>query len=148
MGGLAFAEATGWVESKVSRLENGKRNPGEDDIRTWCTTPNRQEHIDELWLEWRRQFQTGAEQRQKKALPVHAEAFALLKQSALYGTAVRDPVLTAGRQFDQLPGAQESTMRPALPHGPPSVQEAAGRMRGPRCLSGSRRWSGAGCRRG
>ena len=33
--GRAFAVAAGWAESKVSRLENGKPNPSEDDIRTW-----------------------------------------------------------------------------------------------------------------
>ncbi|MGP4049347.1 helix-turn-helix domain-containing protein [Streptomyces sp. 2A115] len=96
--GRAFAVATGWAESKVSRLENGRQNPSEDDIRTWCTTTNRQEniadliatvrHIDELWLEWRRQLQTGAEQRQKKALPVYAKTkvFRIWHPTLVWGT--------------------------------------------------------------
>jgi hypothetical protein len=90
--------ATGWAESKVSRLENGKQNPSEDDIRTWCMKTDRQEHladliatvrhIDELWLEWRRQFQTGAEQRQKKALPVYAKTkvFRIWHPTLVWGT--------------------------------------------------------------
>ena len=96
--GRAFAVATGWAESKVSRLENGKQNPSEDDIRTWCMKTDRQEHladliatvrhIDELWLEWRRQFQTGAEQRQKKALPVYAKTkvFRIWHPTLVWGT--------------------------------------------------------------
>ncbi|MFJ4013814.1 helix-turn-helix domain-containing protein, partial [Streptomyces sp. NPDC090026] len=34
--GRAFAAATGWQESKVSRIENGKQNASEEDIRVWC----------------------------------------------------------------------------------------------------------------
>ncbi|MEU3754530.1 helix-turn-helix transcriptional regulator [Streptomyces olivoreticuli] len=81
--GRAFAVATGWAESKVSRIENGKQNASEEDLRIWCDRTNTQEHIqdliatarhiDELWLEWRRQLQTGAEKRQSKALSVYAK---------------------------------------------------------------------------
>jgi transcriptional regulator with XRE-family HTH domain len=81
--GRAFALATGWQESKVSRIENGKQNASEDDIRVWCTTTNRSEqiedliatvrHIDELWLEWRRQFQNGAAPTQKRFLSIYAK---------------------------------------------------------------------------
>jgi hypothetical protein len=90
--------ATGWAESKVSRLENGKQNPSEADIRVWCVKTNRQEHvddliatvrhIDELWLEWRRQLQTGAERRQRKALPVYAKTkvFRIWHPTLVWGT--------------------------------------------------------------
>lgn len=90
--------ATGWAESKVSRLENGKQNPSEDDIRVWCNKTNRKEladdliatvrHIDELWLEWRRQLQTGAERRQRKALPVYAKTkvFRIWHPTLVWGT--------------------------------------------------------------
>ncbi|MZD17017.1 XRE family transcriptional regulator [Streptomyces sp. SID5476] len=96
--GRAFAVATGWAESKVSRLENGKQNPSEDDIRVWCIKTNRHEivddliatvrHIDELWLEWRRQLQTGAERRQRKALPVYAKTkvFRIWHPTLVWGT--------------------------------------------------------------
>lgn len=80
--GRALARALGWQESKVSRLENGKQNASEEDIRAWCEATGQEEHIpdliatvrhiDELWLEWRRQLQTGAEARQKKSLPLYA----------------------------------------------------------------------------
>ncbi|MEV6758460.1 helix-turn-helix transcriptional regulator [Streptomyces sp. NPDC051214] len=96
--GRAFAVATGWAESKVSRLENGRQNASENDIRTWCTTTDRHEHIDdliatvrhidELWLEWRRQLQTGAERRQRKALPVYAKTkvFRIWHPTLVWGT--------------------------------------------------------------
>ncbi|WP_326797339.1 helix-turn-helix domain-containing protein [Streptomyces sp. NBC_01808] len=37
--GRAFAHATGWQESKVSRIENGKQNVSEDDVRVCCRSP-------------------------------------------------------------------------------------------------------------
>ncbi|MEU3709038.1 helix-turn-helix domain-containing protein [Streptomyces catenulae] len=96
--GRALARELGWQESKVSRLENGKQNASEEDIRTWCTV-TRQEghigdliatvrHIDELWLEWRRQLATGAEKRQQAALPVYAKTkvFRIWHPTLVWGT--------------------------------------------------------------
>ncbi|MCQ8769143.1 helix-turn-helix domain-containing protein [Streptomyces telluris] len=81
--GRAFAAATGWQESKVSRIENGRQNASEDDIRTWCEKTDAEDqiadliatvrHIDELWLEWRRQLASGAALRQQKAIPVYSK---------------------------------------------------------------------------
>ncbi|MEU3373297.1 helix-turn-helix transcriptional regulator [Streptomyces sp. NPDC006660] len=58
--GRAFAAITGWQESKVSRIENGKQNASEDDIRVWCETTGYSaeipdlvatvRHMDELWM--------------------------------------------------------------------------------------------------
>ncbi|MEU9777271.1 helix-turn-helix transcriptional regulator [Streptomyces sp. NPDC047968] len=96
--GRAFAARLGWHESKVSRIEHGKQNASEEDIRAWCAATNQDEHtedliatvrhIDELWLEWRRQTQTGAETRQKKALPVYArtKVFRIWQPNMIWGT--------------------------------------------------------------
>jgi transcriptional regulator with XRE-family HTH domain len=96
--GRAFAGVLGWHESKVSRIEHGKQNASEEDIRAWCEETGQDEHIDdliatvrhidELWLEWRRQLQTGAESRQKKSLPVYARtnAFRIWHPNAIWGT--------------------------------------------------------------
>lgn len=35
LSGKELAEAAGWQQSKVSRIENGRQVPSEDDIRTW-----------------------------------------------------------------------------------------------------------------
>ncbi len=96
--GRAFAAVTGWQESKVSRIENGRQNASEDDIRLWCQKTNAEDqvddliatirHIEELWLEWRRQLQTGAEKRQSKALPVYAKTkvFRIFHPTVVWGT--------------------------------------------------------------
>lgn len=96
--GRAFAGVLDWHESKVSRIEHGKQNASEEDIRAWCVATGQDEHvddliatvrhIDELWLEWRRQLQTGAESRQKKSLPVYArtKVFRIWHPNAIWGT--------------------------------------------------------------
>ncbi|MDI5971531.1 helix-turn-helix transcriptional regulator [Streptomyces sp. SL13] len=96
--GRALARALEWQESKVSRLENGKQNAGDEDIRAWCLATGQEEHIpdliatarhiEELWLEWRRQLQTGAETRQKKSLPVYArtKVFRIWNPNMIWGT--------------------------------------------------------------
>ncbi|MFJ4617634.1 helix-turn-helix domain-containing protein [Streptomyces sp. NPDC088812] len=96
--GRAFALAIGWQESKVSRIENGKQNASEQDIRAWCRKTDREDrvddliatvrHIDELWLEWRRQLATGAEKRQSKALPVYSKTkvFRIWHPTLVWGT--------------------------------------------------------------
>ncbi|WP_416974448.1 helix-turn-helix domain-containing protein [Streptomyces sp. 4F14] len=96
--GRAFARVTGWAESKVSRIENGKQNASEQDIRIWCGTTHREDqvedliatvrHIDELWLEWRRQLSTGSEKRQKAALPIYAKTkvFRIWHPTLIWGT--------------------------------------------------------------
>ncbi|MER5851005.1 helix-turn-helix transcriptional regulator [Streptomyces sp. NPDC002012] len=96
--GRAFAQATGWAESKVSRIENGRQNASEDDIRLWCTATQQGDqvgdliatvrHIDELWLEWRRQLATGSEKRQQAALPVYSKTkvFRIWHPTIVWGT--------------------------------------------------------------
>ncbi|MFI9232329.1 helix-turn-helix domain-containing protein [Streptomyces rimosus] len=96
--GRALARALGWQESKVSRLENGKQNASEEDIRAWCTATGQEEciddliatvrHIDELWLEWRRQLATGAEKRQQAAIPVYSKTkvFRIWHPTLVWGT--------------------------------------------------------------
>ncbi|WP_330175671.1 helix-turn-helix domain-containing protein [Streptomyces sp. NBC_01498] len=96
--GRAFAAATGWQESKVSRIENGRQAASEDDIRTWCEKTHTQNltadlvatvrHIDELWLEWRRQLAKGAEKRQAKALPLYSRTrvFRIWHPTLIWGT--------------------------------------------------------------
>ncbi len=96
--GRALARALGWQESKVSRLENGKQNASEEDIRNWCTATGHEgeipdliatvRHIDELWLEWRRQLATGAEKRQQAAIPVYSKTkvFRIWHPTVVWGT--------------------------------------------------------------
>ncbi|GAA2628505.1 helix-turn-helix transcriptional regulator [Streptomyces vastus] len=96
--GRAFAHATAWQESKVSRIENGKQRPSEDDIRVWCEATGQGDqlgdliaivrHVDELWLEMRRLLQTGAEKRQQQAIPVYGKTkvFRIWHPTVVWGT--------------------------------------------------------------
>lgn len=96
--GRAFASAANWQLSKVSRIENGKQNASEEDIRAWCRLCNAENqlvdlittvrHIEQLWLEWRRQLKAGAEPRQRRALPVYAKTkvFRIWHPTVVWGT--------------------------------------------------------------
>ncbi|QRX90885.1 helix-turn-helix domain-containing protein [Streptomyces noursei] len=96
--GRAFAAATGWQESKVSRIENGKQNASEDDIRVWCEKTGHKSdladliatvrHIDEMWMEWRRHIQDGTENLQKKSLPLYrkTKVFRVWEPNVIWGT--------------------------------------------------------------
>lgn len=96
--GRALARALGWQESKVSRLENGKQNASEEDIRAWCRATGHDEHvgdliatvrhIDELWLEHRRQLQAGIDAPQKRLVPLYGKTkvFRIWDPSLIWGT--------------------------------------------------------------
>ncbi|MEV0445703.1 helix-turn-helix transcriptional regulator [Streptomyces spectabilis] len=96
--GRAFAAATGWQESKVSRIENGKQNASEEDIRVWCQLTGREaelpdlvatvRHIEEMWWEWRRMLKEGAEGRQKSGLQVYrkTKSFRIWDPAVIWGT--------------------------------------------------------------
>ncbi len=43
--GWAFARATSWQESKISRIENGKQRPSGDCIRVWCETASEGDYV-------------------------------------------------------------------------------------------------------
>ncbi|MFJ3310748.1 helix-turn-helix domain-containing protein [Streptomyces sp. NPDC086549] len=96
--GRAFARATSWQESKVSRIENGKQRPSETDIRIWCEVTGQSDqlgdlvamvrHVDELWLDMQRLLRAGAEQRQQQALPVYdkTKVFRIWHPTVVWGT--------------------------------------------------------------
>ncbi|MER6912204.1 helix-turn-helix transcriptional regulator [Streptomyces sp. NPDC000594] len=98
VSGRAFAAATGWQESKVSRIELGRQLASDEDIRIWCAKTNTQDqaldliatvrNIDGLWLEWKRQLGEGAEKRQGKALPLYerTKVFRIWHPTLVWGT--------------------------------------------------------------
>ncbi|MFJ4013773.1 DUF5753 domain-containing protein [Streptomyces sp. NPDC090026] len=45
-------------------------------------------HIDEMWMDWRRQLQDGAENRQKKSLPLYqkTKVFRIWEPTTIWGT--------------------------------------------------------------
>ncbi len=79
--GRAFAAATGWHFTKVSKLENGARVPSETDVRTWCRVCRAEDQIPDLiaaahnvqlmYVEWRRKMRAGMRQSQALRLPLY-----------------------------------------------------------------------------
>ncbi|MFF7977333.1 Scr1 family TA system antitoxin-like transcriptional regulator [Streptomyces sp. NPDC007905] len=128
--GRAFARATSWQESKVSRIENGKQRPSEDDIRIWCETTGQGDqlgdlvaivrHVDELWLEWRRQLQTGVEKRQQKAIPVYVKTkvFRVWHPTVVWGTLqtaeYASEVFRQGVSYYEIPNDAEAAVAKRL----------------------------------
>lgn len=69
LSGRDLAERAGWRPPKVSKLELGKQNATEADIRTWCRACGAEDQIPELiatvrtidaqYVEWKRQMRGG-----------------------------------------------------------------------------------------
>ncbi|MBB6420685.1 helix-turn-helix transcriptional regulator [Streptomyces sp. AK010] len=128
--GRAFARATSWQESKVSRIENGRQRPSEDDIRVWCEMTGQGDqlgdlvaivrHVDELWLEWRRQLQTGVEKRQRQAIPVYArtKVFRIWHPTVVWGTLQTSEyaaeVFQQGVSYYEIPNDAEAAVAKRL----------------------------------
>jgi transcriptional regulator with XRE-family HTH domain len=67
--GKELAESLSWPASKVSKLENGKQTPTDDDIRAWVGATEAEQHLDSLLValhtlelqhaEWTRLLKAG-----------------------------------------------------------------------------------------
>lgn len=80
--GREFAQATGMHNTKISRIEHGRQNPAEDDIRAWCIACGVARRIDELiavhreveqmWKEHRRELRKGQRHIQGRSESLYA----------------------------------------------------------------------------
>ncbi|MGH4013071.1 MAG: helix-turn-helix domain-containing protein [Pseudonocardiaceae bacterium] len=96
--GRALADLTGWQLSKISKIEHGKQNASENDIREWCRHSNAEDqipnliatvrHIETMWLEWRRTLQTGVKVRQQRSLSLYRKTtiFRVYSPTVVWGT--------------------------------------------------------------
>ncbi|GGO97504.1 transcriptional regulator [Wenjunlia tyrosinilytica] len=96
--GRALAASAGWQLSKVSRIEHGKQNVSESDIRVWCRTVGTEKeipdliatvrHIDAMWLEWRRMFASGTKRRQQRSIDLYekTKVFRVYHPTVVWGT--------------------------------------------------------------
>lgn len=76
--GRQFAESLSWPPSKVSKLENGRQTPSDDDIRAWTRATNSEGETDALLAslhtlevqhaEWQRILRTGLKPRQQELI--------------------------------------------------------------------------------
>jgi transcriptional regulator with XRE-family HTH domain len=93
----ALASLAGWHFTKVSRLENGKRPPSTDDIRTWCRCTGAEDQlvdliatarsIDAMYSEWRRHARAGLKHFQESYVPLYEQTglFRVYENSVIPG---------------------------------------------------------------
>jgi transcriptional regulator with XRE-family HTH domain len=83
MSGRQLAELLSWAPSKVSKLENGRQTPTEDDIRDWTRATGSEQETDALLAslhtlevqhaEWQRQLRTGLKPHQQQIAELDAK---------------------------------------------------------------------------
>ncbi|PSK96195.1 helix-turn-helix protein [Murinocardiopsis flavida] len=81
--GRGLATATGLRPAKISRIEHGRQNPTEDDIRTWakaCTAAPQipeliaaHREVEQLWTEHRRNLRAGMVHVQGRGTDVYTQ---------------------------------------------------------------------------
>lgn len=79
--GRALAHAAGWHEAKVSKIEHGRQNPSEDDLRAWSRLCGCEDQLGDLiasvrsveamYVEWRRMQRSGLRRLQEAAVPLY-----------------------------------------------------------------------------
>jgi transcriptional regulator with XRE-family HTH domain len=78
LSGRQFAESLSWPASKVSKIENGRQTPSDDDIRGWVASTRSEDQTDALLAtlhsleiqhaEWQRILRAGIRPRQNELL--------------------------------------------------------------------------------
>ncbi|GAA3094480.1 helix-turn-helix domain-containing protein [Streptosporangium carneum] len=81
--GRELSARHGWQPSKISKLENGRQTPSEEDLRLWCEATGVPDEaadmiaslrsMQTLYSEWRRQLRHGTRARQQSWLEMEAE---------------------------------------------------------------------------
>jgi transcriptional regulator with XRE-family HTH domain len=84
LSGTELAQLAGWLPSKVSKIEHGKQNPAEDDLRAWCEHCHAWDELPDLiaavrsietqFAEWRRIMRSGTRRRQQASATVYERA--------------------------------------------------------------------------
>jgi transcriptional regulator with XRE-family HTH domain len=82
LSGRQLAESLSWPPSKVSKLENGKQTPTDDDIRAWTGATNSESETEALLAslhtlevqhaEWQRQLRGGLKPHQQEIADLDA----------------------------------------------------------------------------
>jgi transcriptional regulator with XRE-family HTH domain len=116
--GRDLASRAGWHSSKVSRIEYGKQNPSESDIRAWCLHTHAEDQvpdliasmrgIEALWVEWRKQLALGTRRRQEIsiALAEQTKVFRAYDPTVIYGmlqtAQYAREIMSLGVKFHQI----------------------------------------------
>jgi transcriptional regulator with XRE-family HTH domain len=82
MSGAQLAESLAWAPSKVSKLENARQAPTDDDIRGWARVTSSEHETDALlvslhtleaqYAEWQRQLKAGLKSHQQEIAEINA----------------------------------------------------------------------------
>ncbi|MGH3985306.1 MAG: helix-turn-helix domain-containing protein [Pseudonocardiaceae bacterium] len=83
LSGRKLAESLSWPPSKISKIENGRQTPTDDDIRSWTGATNSEGETEALLAslhvleiqhaEWQRQLKTGLRPHQNKIAELDAK---------------------------------------------------------------------------
>jgi hypothetical protein len=75
---------SGWLSSKVSKIEHGRQTPSEEDLRAWCEHCGALDELPDLiaavrsietqFAEWRRIMRSGTRRRQQASAAVYERA--------------------------------------------------------------------------
>lgn len=84
LSGTTLADLSGWLPSKVSKIEHGKQTPAEEDLRIWCEHCQALDQLADLiaaarsietqFAEWRRIMRGGSRRRQQASAAVYERA--------------------------------------------------------------------------
>jgi len=84
LSGIKLAQLSGWLSSKVSKIEHGRQTPTEDDLRVWCEHCHALDELPDLiaavrsietqFAEWRRIMRGGTRRRQQASASVYERA--------------------------------------------------------------------------
>lgn len=82
LSGKELAESLSWQASKISKIENGKQTPNEDDVRAWTRATDRESATADLlaslrtldlqYAEWQRQLKGGLKRHQNEIAAINA----------------------------------------------------------------------------
>jgi transcriptional regulator with XRE-family HTH domain len=84
LSGTELARLSGWLPSKVTKIEHGRQTPSEADLRTWCEHCRALTELPDLiaavrsietqFAEWRRIMRSGTRRRQQASAAVYERA--------------------------------------------------------------------------
>jgi transcriptional regulator with XRE-family HTH domain len=84
LSATTLARLSGWLPSKVSKIEHGKQTPGEEDLRLWCEHCQAPDQLPDLiaaarsietqFAEWRRIMRGGTRRRQQASAAAYERA--------------------------------------------------------------------------
>ena len=84
LSGIELAQLSGWLSSKVSKIEHGKQTPSEEDLRVWCGHCRALDELPDLiaavrsietqFAEWRRIMRSGTRRRQQASAAAYERA--------------------------------------------------------------------------